>query len=491
MKSLHIPKRDQLKGQNIMCNRCWKKGKGFCSTKDKNGKSKWVCKTTGKRLSACEYPESQNFVSKLYTPIPKNSFIIVRHETRDFNEFTKRHQELLDIQKEMRSLYKNGEIERLNALINSFKKKSKKPKEKEAIKEEPSKEIIITQETYLETAMYIYGEFLYGRLGEDFEKRPAKKTSENYMRALERYHICLVDNGYHPQVLPLKDIGKEHLVIWAREVFKRYDSNKTQNHYLNDVSTFLEWCADRGKFQIDNYLDKVKRGETEGDTRTIKLHQFKAMLELITPENGKGKEVWTDGKTGKVRSKKKNYYRDFLKDGLWLTLLIGGRGAETPKFKWSWIKYDEDEHGKKTHHIQALDLKYFNDTGKKKYDFVVIYDKTREILDRLGFDEKVGKDEYVIAPDIDNRKTVQRNLSEGFGWFWKMYVGKNGEQLSIKHLRKTSITFSKMLQGELSKFTQKHTNSDTTREHYINKALMVGSMEGMEFKDPTNKKVKE
>ena len=219
MKNLSIPKRDRLKGQNIRCSICYGKGKGFCSSKDKDGNKKWMCKGNGKLISSCPNPLSQKYVSILYNPFSKKSDIVIPHKTRDFLGFRKKHVELLEIETEIKHLISIGKTEHAMAIIENFKSKPSKKKDDQS-KGIEAKAVNVTGDTYLETAIYIYNAFLNGEKGEIWEKRPSsKKCIQNYQRALERFHECLVNNSYNPQIMPLSSLSKKHLNCWVREVF--------------------------------------------------------------------------------------------------------------------------------------------------------------------------------------------------------------------------------------------------------------------------------
>jgi len=477
MKVLHIPARSRLKGQTIICNRC--KSKGYCTTKKTNGKTKWVCKSTGKRLGVCPNPESHRFVSTLYNPFTQKSDIIIRHQTRDFWQFRKRHNELLNIEQEVKILYKSGAIDQALAIVQSFKKSDHSDKEKKAV---DSKVVMIAPDTFLETAMYVYADFLDGKKGEEWEKRPkALKTITTYKRALERFHACLVSNGYLPEIITLKMLNKEHLHCWIREVKERYGANKTQNHYLNNVNTFLNWCSSRGGGDICNALEHVKRGRTKGDTTIATLEDFKRMIVVVTPENSKQDYTWVDKNTGELRQKSRYHYKDWLQDGFWLTLLLGGRGDDISNFKWSEVHKKVDENVNEYYWIELFDHKYAMQHDTERYNYVPMYKQTYEILLKLGLKEKRLSNDYVLAPNYKNRRRLKEVLSKSFHWYWQGVAGLNAN-VKFKSLRSTFVTLASLsAAGDKWQLIQKHTNMDTTRKHYFEKSHAVSEMFGEDF----------
>ena len=479
MKILHIPTRERLKGQTIICNRC--KSKGYCSTKTATGKTKWICKNTGKLLRSCPNPESHRYISTLYNPFTQKSDIVIRHETRDFWEFRRRHNELLNVEQEIKMLYRSGNIEMSRALIASFKS----PKETGAKVQEirlNSREIIITETTSLEEAMYIYADFLDGKKGEDWEKRPkTKSTITTYKRALERFHECLTKNGYQPELIPLQSINKKHLHIWVKEVKSRYKGNKTQNHYLNNVNTFLKWCSKRGAGDICNALEYVKRGKTVGDTTIATLEEFKTLIAAISKEKSREVYTWEDQKTKELKKKSRNHYYPWLKDGLWLSLLLGGRGDDITHFKWSDIKEKKIDNVKSHYWIELLDYKYLRQHEVAKYNYIPMYRQTYDILIELGLKQNINSNTYVLAPNYTNRERMKEVMSKSFHWYWRV-VAKLNPEVKYKSLRSTFITIASMsATGDKWQLIQKHTNMDTTRKHYFEKSHAVSEMFGETF----------
>ena len=479
MKSLHIPNRERLKGQTIICRKC---GNKTCSEKKENGNVKWVCKSSGKLLKSCPNPESQKFISALYNPFNQKNDLIIRHSTRNFEEFRKKHIELQEVERKIKTLYKTGQRQQAMNMVQAFRKKPKtKLKENLTV----VKQVELTKDTDLETAMIIYNKWLKGDLGEVWEKRPeSEKMKDNYRRTLERFHECLTKNGHTPIAITLASLEQEHLHCWVREVKLRYQAAKTRNDYLNNLNVVLNWFKTRSGVNICNALELVRREEVQGDTTIASLSEFKQMITLITPENGKGKETWKDSKTGKMVSKSKNYYRDWLVDGMWLALLLGGRGDDLTEFKWNEIKSRENENGDLVYWIELFDYKYYKAKSKQKtrHNHIPMYNQTFEILRGLGMQDKIGTDAYVLAPDFENRARMKRILSDSFRWFWRD-VAKFDEKVKYKSLRSTFITLATNLAGDQWKLIQKHTNTETTRRHYYNKSVAVGNMFGQDFYD--------
>ena len=330
--------------------------------------------------------------------------------------------------------------------------------------------------------MYIYSDFLVGKKGENWEKRPkTNHTINNYKRSLERFHACLVVNGFQPELLSLKSIDTKHLHPWIREVKKRYRANKTQNDYLDNVKIFFNWCIDRGSGPICNALNQVKRGRTTGDTTIASIADFKRMIAIVSPKYSKEVYTYKDTKTGKIKEKTRKHYKPWLKDGFWLALLLGGRGDDISNFKWSEVHKKTDDKGNQHYWIEQLDHKYFMQNDVKRYNYIPMYKQTYEILLGLGLKEKIGNDNYVIAPNFENRSRLKNILSASFNWYWKK-VASLDPNVQFKSLRSTFITMASLsADGDKWQLIQKHTNMDTTRKHYFEKSHAVSEMFGQDF----------
>ena len=471
MEGLKISNRERLRGMNIFCTRC----NAPCSSKGKENKVTWKCKLNGKHLSTCPNPQSHKFISYLYNPITRKSDIIIKHDTRDFWEFQKRHNDLLKLEREVRNLIKQGNIEKAHAIIQQLKPSVKK--QQEILKKEEPQEVSykITASTYLETAMTIYNEWLKGSHREEWEeKQYAIKTIRNYQKSLNEFHAVLVKNGYHPQFIELSKVSEVHKMCWAKDVYSRGLSDYRKESYISDVNSFLNWCRDK----INGKVRKRRNRAKKGDKTVTTVRDFEKMIQFVTPENAIGIETWTDSKTGQQKEKRKNYYRHWLSDGMWLSVLLGGRGEEVINFRWNEVKEVEYEGGAKAYWIELRDQK----VEGKEDNIIVMYQKTYEILQNLGLKEKIGTTEYVLNPaEMDRRKMVNF-IGKAWRHYWRD-VAKLDPKVKWKSLRSTNITLSNILAGDKAKFIKKHTNADTERTHYLNSQIAAASVFGEDFKD--------
>ena len=322
--------------------------------------------------------------------------------------------------------------------------------------------------------MKIYNEWLKGNYREKWEtKKYADKTISNYQRALERFHKCLIENHFEPQLIRISEVNEKHKYSWANEVYSWDISTTAREAYISDIRTFLNWCKDKAEGKVRKRKNQPKKG----DKTVTTIKDFEKMTSLITPENGMGIDGYRTLKSGEKVQKKKNYYRSWLKDTFWLSLLLGGRGDEITNFTWNEIKRKEYD-GSFVYWIELEDHKVEDADD----NIIPIYDKTYEILKGLGLEEKIGSNEYVVAPEIEKRSTMRNFLGKAWKWYWQD-VAKLDPNIKWKSLRSTNITLSNILTGDKAKYFKKHTQADTERIHYMNAQVAAASMFREEFKD--------
>ena len=477
MESLHIPTRERLPGQTIWCYVC----KTVCAAKGKKGSTQWKCKKNKMHIESCPNKLSQVYTSFLYNPFSQRTDIAVRHSTRDFMEFKKKHMELIALSDEIKLNYRLGKRKEAMAIIEGLKsnQKNQEPKRVDAKKSEVQRAdgdfSSINKDTSLEGAMIFYNEWLKGKHRAKWESKVyAKKTITNYQRSLNAFHACMVKNKYSPERIAILQVNEVHKICWANEVYSKGLSNDATAAYINDVNTFLKWCVDR----IAGKIRRRTATSKKGDKTVTTIKDFVKMVDLITPENGKGTDGYKTLVSGRRVPKKKNYYRPWLQDAYWLSLLLGGRGDEIVNFQWNEVKSGEYEDGKRAYWIELRDHKVEDADD----NIIPMFDKTYQILLRLGLESKLGTSEYVIAPDIESRATIRNFLGKAWRWYWREVAGLN-PKVKWKSLRSTNITLSNILSGDKAQYFKKHTKGDTERIHYMNSQLAAASMFGSEFKD--------
>jgi hypothetical protein len=149
-------------------------------------------------------------------------------------------------------------------------------------------------------------------------------------------------------------------------------------------------------------------------------------------------------------------------------------------FKWNEVEVRNGINGKKLYWVELLDHKFMKAHEVEQKQFIPIYNQTYELLQRLGLKEKIGTNEYVLAPKVENRKGMKKVLGDSFRWYWRD-VAEMNPKVKYKSLRSTFITLATNLAGDQYQLIQKHTQADTTRKHYYDKSVAVSEMFEQDF----------
>ncbi len=95
----------------------------------------------------------------------------------------------------------------------------------------------------------------------------------------------------------------------------------------------------------------------------------------------------------------------------------------------------------------------------------------KELLIEMGYHEKRGLDEFILAPEETcTRKQLMRIVSDAFTHFYKML--NTGDVKNFKHLRKTYVTEMVVLLGKDAPAATKQ-RLDTIMKHYYAEARMM------------------
>lgn len=170
---------------------------------------------------------------------------------------------------------------------------------------------------------------------------------------------------------------------------------------------------------------------------------------------------------------RKNMYRDYLKDAFKLLLFTGGRLEEIINLKWSNI-YQIEFQDKLYYKFIYSDLKV-NRIQKKsteKQKSTIIHADLLDFLISKGLNDKIGKDEYIVYPDrTRNIKNLIDQLSKSFTYYRDL-AGLR-KDISIKHLRKTYITWINSMYNDRTFLLTGHSNNDIVKNHYVNSAVIT------------------
>lgn len=163
-----------------------------------------------------------------------------------------------------------------------------------------------------------------------------------------------------------------------------------------------------------------------------------------------------------------NMYETWMANAFKLFLYIGGRREEILSLRWNDIV--EGPNG-----ILFFQLRNYKVERLKKREvdskFVPIGSDLFELLNEMGYKEHKGKDQQLIDPDGKyTMNTLMEKVTKSFTHFRE----KSGveEAYTLKHLRKTYLTWLYHSMGSDSKLVSSHSSMTVLEKHYINPLVL-------------------
>jgi len=89
--------------------------------------------------------------------------------------------------------------------------------------------------------------------------------------------------------------------------------------------------------------------------------------------------------------------------------------------------------------------------------------KSSEFLFELELIENQNSDNYIIAPEVENRDNIEKYASRYFSFFFKKL--KRNYTRKLKHLRQTYTTKEHLFIND--RFSMQHTNYRNTEKFYV------------------------
>jgi hypothetical protein len=137
--------------------------------------------------------------------------------------------------------------------------------------------------------------------------------------------------------------------------------------------------------------------------------------------------------------------------------------------KWSDI-YTLDS-GVKTFIVENLKVKRIKKNTKEYVKYFPINKDFEDFLNKLGMDEKLGKDEYILYPERDiSSKSIMDILSKSFSYY------KDGagiiKNISLSNLRKTYISWHNQVLGVDTGLVTNSADRNVLKNHYIDPKIL-------------------
>jgi integrase len=207
----------------------------------------------------------------------------------------------------------------------------------------------------------------------------------------------------------------------------------------------------------------VSKNVMKQDVCTLTKYEFNNLIDSIADAN----PYQTLGGKGE----RKNMYRPYLADGFRLFLLTGGRREEIVDLKWSDILVTTEGimffliSNKKVNRIKKTEQ------SQKYNKHIPINEDLFSLLKELGYDKKKHSTDYILYPERKIKtKTIMNDLSKAFSHYLKE-LGIN-KDVSLKHLRKTYITWVNRVMGKNTGLLTSHVGDQVLKDYYIDGTIL-------------------
>jgi integrase len=312
-----------------------------------------------------------------------------------------------------------------------------------------------------------YNQYLSGK----YElKHLVKKVSEAHRKETIRFLklFCNVLKDHHNfEILRVRDISSKDVSRFYESIESKY-APRTFNKCMIALKGFFRFLIEIEKIEMSNPFQVYQsKSVINNRIETISKDEFQAILNNITEEDSLIKL----GGKGEV----KNMYRDYLKDAFKLFLFSGLRREEVVDLRWSDIYFSGDTYfftiqNKKVERNQNIKGNFLK--------YVPINSDLLILLNELGYERFKYTGNFIICPDrTDNSLTIMNNISKGFT-FYKNKAGIT-KDISLKHLRKTYISWVNQVMGISTGVLTSHSTEAVLNEHYLDPTILNTIQKGV------------
>ena len=316
-------------------------------------------------------------------------------------------------------------------------------------------------------AIIKYNQYLSG----EYElKHLIKKVSEGHRKESLRFIklFCNVLKSHHNfEIMRVRDVSVKDVSRFYESMESHY-APRTFNKCMISLKSFFNFLIEIEKVEMKNPFSVYNsKSVLSTINETITKDEFIRILSCIDSSDS----LLKLGGKGEV----KNMYRDYLKIGYKLFLLTGGRREEVVDLRWSDIYYSGDTYffmikNKKVERNQNIDGNF------NKY--IPINSDLFDLLYEIGFEEKKTTNDFILCPDRNESVlTIMNTLSKSFTF----YKNKSGvtKNISLKHLRKTYITWVNQVMGKETGKLTSHSTDKVLEEFYLDPTILNVVEKGM------------
>jgi len=317
-------------------------------------------------------------------------------------------------------------------------------------------------------AILKYNQYLSGK----YElKHLIKKVSEGHRKESVRFIklFCNVLKSHHNlETMRVRDVSVKDVSRFYESMENHY-APRTFNKCMISLKSFFNFLIEIEKVDMKNPF-AVYQSKSVGSQKieTITKNEFEWIISLLKPNEDSFVKL---GGKGEV----KNMYRDYLNVGFRLSLLSGLRREEVTDLKWSDIYHSGDV---SFFMIKNKKVERNHNIKGEFYKYVPINSDLYDLLVELGYDKMETPDNYILCPNRnESQLTIMNQLSKSFTF----YKNKAGIQkdISLKHLRKTYISWVNQVMGKETGKLTSHTSNGVLEGHYLDPTILNAVQKGM------------
>lgn len=301
-----------------------------------------------------------------------------------------------------------------------------------------------------------------------------KERSKSYITGIDKYLTyyleALQDNKYDTDLLKFTDIDQKMVGVVHDHFTNRQLSNKSYNHFKDAVNRFTNHTIKVYYPDYKNPFAALKKKKVFPKNYSITEEEFLQVLDNINRD-----DCYIQSKVkSRKNPKRKNIYREWLKDAYLLGLYTGGRREEIVELKWSGVKLHDD--GTFSHiEINHFKINRQNSDVVSEDDFeikeFVITKELGNLLYALGYEKYKNTDKYILAPEETIKRTTMMDMiSRTFSIFYNKI--NNGKKRQFKHLRKTYISSAVAQFGTSATALSNHTDFDIIKKNYLDTEVL-------------------
>lgn len=274
---------------------------------------------------------------------------------------------------------------------------------------------------------------------------------------IQQFFTVLRSNKIEPRNTRILDLDDEVVGHWYNYLIDHYSSG-SWNTIKRIMAAWINYFRKEEIIEMRNPFTRVKIRAVKKKIESITKEEFYGVLDAI--ENKSSKEQLND-KRGSV----KNRYREYLTPFYQLLLYSGLRRMEAVTLKWSNL-FVSHKTGKLMFAVKNLKVeRQKQDDYAPKY--VPVYPQLMEFLIELGYEEKIGTNEYIIEPERTcNENTMMIQLTKSWTHYFKQAFPDRPNK-PLKHLRKTYLSYLNLEVGDDMNKLSSHGGLKVLEDHYL------------------------